>query len=193
MSTGSRPLRADAARNRAKVLAAAEEVFTTQGPTASTEDVARLAGVGIATVFRHFPTKEALLAAVVTTRMRRLADQAAALAADPDAEPGDAFVAFFTGAVAQSAVKSAMADAVAAGGVDIAAAVAEVTVSVRETMHKLLTRAQAVGAVRDDIDVDDVIALLAGASRAAEQAGERQRSRERTLAVVLDGLRGNAR
>ncbi|MCP9976669.1 TetR/AcrR family transcriptional regulator [Actinomadura madurae] len=76
-----RPLRADAQRNRAKVLAAAEEVFAVQGTSASTEEVARKAGVGIGTVFRHFPTKESLLEAVLVALLERLAAEAEDLCA----------------------------------------------------------------------------------------------------------------
>lgn len=74
-----RPLRADARRNRARLLDVAEAVFAEHGVTVSTEEIARTAGVGIGTVFRHFPSKEALLEAVYVARLRRLADDAAAL------------------------------------------------------------------------------------------------------------------
>ena len=112
-----RPLRADARRNRARLLDVAEAVFAAKGTSASTEEIAREAGVGIGTVFRHFPTKEALLEAVFVGRLQRLADEAEAhLDAD---DPGAAFFAFFGSAVEQSATKTAFADALAQAGVDV--------------------------------------------------------------------------
>ncbi|MEU9844544.1 helix-turn-helix domain-containing protein, partial [Actinomadura sp. NPDC048032] len=104
-----RPLRADALRNRAKVLAAAEEVFAVQGTSASTEEVARKAGVGIGTVFRHFPTKESLLEAVLVALLKRLAAEARDLRAAAD--PGAAFFGFFTRVVSQAASSGARSPA----------------------------------------------------------------------------------
>ena len=78
-----KPLRADARDNRARILTAAEQVFR-QSPAASTEDVAKLAGVGIGTVFRHFPTKAELLEAVLALRLEQLRDRARELADSND-------------------------------------------------------------------------------------------------------------
>src|SRR5258708_17586261 len=86
--------RADAQRNRARLLDVAELVFATKGIGASTEEIAREAGVGIGTVFRHFPTKEALLEAVFIRRLQQLAARADALAEADD--PGAAFFSFFS-------------------------------------------------------------------------------------------------
>src|SRR3712207_921520 len=84
--------RSDGLRNRELVLAAADEVFTGNGPSASTEEVARRAGVSVGTVFRHFPTKEALIEAVVVGRLERLVAEADRLAAAEDA--GAALITF---------------------------------------------------------------------------------------------------
>jgi AcrR family transcriptional regulator len=182
-----RPLRADARRNRARVLDAAEAVFAAKGTGASTEEVARRAGVGIGTVFRHFPTKEALLEAIVAARLRRHAEEADALAAAED--PGAALFGFLTRAVDQSATKLAFADALAAAGVDVERALAESGRDLRRSLGGLLERAQRAGAVRDDVGVDELIALLVGASRAARHAGQDPGVRARTVAVAFDGLR----
>ncbi len=182
-----RALRADARRNRARVLEAAEAAFASKGTSVSTEEIARDAGVGIGTVFRHFPTKEALLEAVVVGRLERLAAEAASLATAED--PGSAFFSFFASTVDRSATKIALADALAAAGLDVERAVAEVGRELRRTMGVLLGRAQAVGAVREDATVADVIALLVGASRAAEHAGWDRGVQTRTVAIMLDGLR----
>lgn len=182
-----RPLRADARRNRERLLTAADAVFDELGVGASTEEVARRAGVGIGTLFRHFPTKESLLRAVLVGRMRRLADEARELAGLED--PGDAFFAFFERVVDHAADKTALADALAAAGVDATEAVAEVRDDVTSAITGLLARAQRAGAVRADIGVPEVFALLVGASRAVEHAGDDRGLAARSLAVITDGLR----
>jgi AcrR family transcriptional regulator len=180
--TTARPPRADAQRNRARVLAAAERVFAEQGTAASTEEVARTAGVGVGTVFRHFPSKEALLQALVVQRLARVAADARDHATSPDA--GAAFFDFFTAVVRGSATKLELVDALAELGIEPNEAVAPVAADVTEALTALLQQAQHAGAVRRDIDVRDVIALLAAASQAHRYAPD-----DRPLAVILDGLR----
>jgi AcrR family transcriptional regulator len=187
-AAAARPLRADARRNRARILEAAEAVFAAKGVAASTEEVARRAGVGIGTVFRHFPTKEALLEAVVDGHLRRLADEAGALAAADD--PGAALAAFFGRAMERSPAKLALVDALAAAGVEVGRrAGSPAGRELHRALAALLARAQRAGAVRDDVGVGDLVALLAGVSRAAEHAGWDRAAQARILAVVLDGLR----
>jgi AcrR family transcriptional regulator len=185
--TTGKPLRADARRNRALVLETAEAVFAAKGINASTEEIARQAGVGIGTVFRHFPTKEALLEAIIVGRLRRLADEAESLSTSDD--PGAALFAFFTTAVDQSSTKIAFVDALAGAGVDVGNAIAEVGHDLRQAVGRLLARAQRAGALRDDVGVTELIALLAGTSRAAEYAGWDSKTTARTLAIIFDGLR----
>lgn len=175
-----RPLRADARRNRARVLEAADEVFATKGVGASTEEVAKRAGVGVGTVFRHFPTKEALLEAVLIGRFARLAEQARGLAAADDA--GGAFFGFLHAVVDQSASKNAFAGALAQAGVDVEAALGRAGAELWEALGVLLTRAQAAGAVRPDVAVEQVVAVLVGAARAADYAPS-------AVPLILDGLR----
>jgi len=116
VSPDDRPLRADARRNRALLLEAAEAVFAARGVSASTEEVARTAGVGVGTLFRHFPTKEALLEAVFRERLQRMAEGLRDLGAADDL--GTAFFDFLSDAVAHSATKVALADALAEAGID---------------------------------------------------------------------------
>ena len=185
MVTGrGRPLRADARRNRAAVLAAAEELFAARGTGVSTEEVAQAAGVGIGTVFRHFPTKEALLAAVFVDRLDRLADEAAAGAAAED--PGAALFALVTRAVDQSATKNALADALTAAGVALDTHRGG---RVADALGALLARARDAGAVRPEVDVPTLNAVLVGAARAIEHAGGDPVLRARVLRVMLAGLR----
>ena len=183
--TTPRPPRADARRNRERVLAAAERVFAERGTTAPTEEVARAAGVGVGTVFRHFPTKEALLQALIVERLARMAADAREHAASPD--PGLAFFDFFAVAVRGSGTKLELVDALAELGVHPNEAIGPVATEVTEALAALLSKAQQARAVRDDIEVGDVIALLAGASQAHRSAPS-----NRPLATILDGLRFRA-
>ena len=111
---GGRARRVDAQANRGRILDVAEQVFGTGGESASTEEVARLAGVGIATVFRHFPTKAALLQAVLVRRFDRLREQAEALLNATD--PGTAFFDFFRYLVTDAPTKIAIGDALLDAG-----------------------------------------------------------------------------
>ncbi|CNF90160.1 Possible transcriptional regulatory protein TetR [Mycobacterium tuberculosis] len=178
-----RPLRADALRNRAKVLAAAEEVFAVQGTSASTEEVARKAGVGIGTVFRHFPTKESLLEAVLVALLERLAGEARELRSAAD--PGEAFFGFFSRVVARAATKQAVTEALAEAGIDAREATGQAGPGLKAALGVLLERAQRAGAVRTDVGAGEVMALLAGMSYAAGRAG----ARGEVLRIALDGLR----
>jgi AcrR family transcriptional regulator len=182
-----RPLRADALRNRAKVLAAAEEVFAVQGTSASTEEVARKAGVGIGTVFRHFPTKESLLEAVLVALLERLAAEARDLRSADD--PGAAFFGFFTRVVSQAATKQAVTEALAEAGIDARKATGRAGPGLKAALGVLLERAQEAGAVRADVGPGEVMALLAGMSYAAGRAG----AREDVLRIAFDGLRPRVR
>ena len=182
-----RSLRADARRNRASILAAAEAVFAAKGTSASTGEVARAAGVGIGTVFRHFPTKEDLLSAIIVARVERLTEAARALASAEDA--GAAFFSFFEQMVEQSASKKAFADALSVAGIDVKSVIAPALRDLRHAISALLTRAQEAGAVRPDIGVDEALALFKGASHAAEHAPRDGALQARTLAIIFDGLR----
>lgn len=180
-------MRADARNNRARILDAAETVFADGGDAASTEEVARLAGVGIATVFRHFPTKPQLLEAVLVGRLERLRDQAAALAGGPD--PGAAFFTFFTTLVADAAGKIAIAAALSDAGGGAAPEATRAADQLRSAVGRLLDRAIEAGAVRPDVELPEVYALLVGTSRAAVYAALDRTVRDRMLAIVFDGLR----
>jgi AcrR family transcriptional regulator len=180
-------MRADARRNRAQVLEAAEAVFGAKGASASTEEIALQAGVGIGTVFRHFPTKEALLEAILMDHVAKLGEVARSLATSAD--PGAALFGLFTRMVEQAATKKTYVDALADAGLDSRIARSQVGQEVVQAIAALLVRAQQASAVRDDIGVTELIALVVGASRAAEHVGWEGAVRARTLQVVFDGLR----
>jgi AcrR family transcriptional regulator len=178
-------LRADARRNRAAILAAAEAVFAEQGTSAPTEEVAARAGVAIGTVFRHFPTKDALLAAMMKELLARLAAEAAALISDGD--PATALFDFFGRVVEQAAAKKTVADLLADQGIDLRAAGPVATL--RQELETLLAGAIQAGAVRDDVGGAEVLALLAATSDAALRSGWDRGLQRRVLAVVFAGLR----
>lgn len=180
-----RPPRADARRNRARVLEAAAEVLTTQGLAVPTEEIARRAGVGIGTVFRHFPSKEALVEAVLAHRIQQLAEDARELAAAGD--PGRAFFSFFSEMVRQAVVNRALSEALAVTPGEVTGAFAGVKADLMAALGALLTRAQEAGAVRPDVDVADVGSLVAGCL--AMEGSSHGAEPGRMLAVVCDGLR----
>jgi len=191
VGAGGRPQRADARTNRVRVLDAADEVFGRGGESASTEEVARLAGVGIATVFRNFPTKAALLEAVLVRRFERLRDQARELVGAAD--PGRVFFDFFAHMVADAAGKIAIAEALADAGGDAPAGAARASDELERAVGVLLERAQEAGTVRTDVGLPEVYALLIGASRAAALARLDEDVQSRALAIVFDGLAGPPR
>jgi len=178
-------VRADAQVNRARILDVAEEVFGAGGESASTEEVARRARVGIGTVFRHFPTKAALLEAVLVRRYSRLRERAEALLVADD--PGRAFYDLFGELVADAGTKIAIGDALLDAGGD-REPVAEAAQGLRRAVGALLDRAQRAGAVRDDVELPEVYALLVGTSRAAAHPTVDSEVRARLLTIVYDGL-----
>ena len=184
--TGSRPRRVDAEANRSRILTVAEEVFGAGGESASTEEVARRAEVGIATVFRHFPTKAALLEAVLVRRFDRLREQAGALLGAPD--PGTAFYDFFRHLVADAATKIAIGEALLEAGGDGDGDAAQASIALRGAVGALLRRAQRAGAVRDDVELPEVYMVLVAMSRTAAHADLDDEVRARALAIVFDGL-----
>ncbi|WP_410565967.1 TetR/AcrR family transcriptional regulator [Amycolatopsis sp. cmx-4-61] len=187
-----KPLRADARRNRARVLEAAENVFAAKGTGAPTEEVARVAGVGIGTVFRHFPTKEALLEAVLHARLSRFVDEAETAVAAESADPGGAFFAFLTSWVEMSSAKNAYFEALSAAGVTVPVGKSDIGGRLLSALGVLLSRAQQAGAVRPDLVVGELIPVTIGVARAAEYAGPDATLRDRAVAILFDGLRPSA-
>lgn len=183
-----KPLRADARRNRARVLDAAREAFAADGLAVPLDEIARRAGVGPGTVYRHFPTKEALFEAVITEHTEELIAQARA-GADAD-DAGAVFFAFLAKLGEAATAKKDLTDALSVAGVDVDAAVSSPARELTDAVSVLLVRAQRAGAVRSDIEITDLILLLKGAL-AAIQGGPDTGDvrRDRILAVLSDGLR----
>jgi AcrR family transcriptional regulator len=179
-------VRADAQRNRERVLTAAIEAFATEGLSVPVHEIARRAGVGTGTVSRHFPTKEALYDAIILHRVEQLVGKARELAATTD--PGTAFFEFFAYMVDEGAVDHGLADALSGGGYDVAASAERTGHDVMGALGELLSSAQHAGAVRDDIDVADVKALMAGCIARASGSTS-PAARHRVIEVVRKGLR----
>jgi AcrR family transcriptional regulator len=177
-SQQDRPLRADAARNREKVLRAAREAFAESGYGVPLDEIAARAGVGPGTVYRHFPAKEALFEAVVTARVEDLVADARARACASD--PGEAFFGYLARIAEESAAKRDLPDAISIAG------------SLRDdlftAMDLLLCRAQQAGAVRAEVRTSDLLVLLKGMF--ASLAGNTDPAlHELVFAVLADGLR----
>ncbi len=178
-------MRADAQRNRARILGAAETVFAEHGPDASTEDVARRAGVAVGTVFRHFPTKADLLRALLKQLLQQIAEDAADLIAHGD--PATALFDFMTRLVERTAANRTVVGLLSAQGMEVS--IGGPLATLADAVRELVVRAQKAGAVRRGIRVDEVMALLESICHGALVGGWDRDLRERTLAVVFAGMR----
>jgi AcrR family transcriptional regulator len=183
MRKGPPKVRADAVRNRARIVEIARAVFGKRGTSAGMDDIAEAVGVGVGTLYRHFPTKEALIAAIVQEQIESTATEAAKYAADDDS--GAAFFEFLAKLWASGAQKKALVDALAGSEVDIRKTAAAPVRELKRAIATLLSRAQREGAVRPDVEAADVLAFL-GASLAAAQRGT---SGDVLFTLVCDGLR----
>lgn len=179
-------LRADAVRNRARVLAAAETLFAKEGADAQLLDIAKCAGVGAGTVHRHFPTKEALLAEVLAARTTELLDQAVAISTD--CGPAEAFFAFWALVAEQAQRNAALCDAFTPSVTHQLRIPEALRARFEHTLAEMLKAAQAAGAVRADLDANDVIALLS-VSVTADQRREPAGQPGRLAGIVADALR----
>jgi AcrR family transcriptional regulator len=179
-------LRADAARNRAKVLDAARAAFAEHGTDAQMEDIARRAGVGVGTVYRHFPTKQALAEALVEERFERTIAYATELLDEPD--PWRAIVRSFEFCAAMQEQNRAWAGVLAAiaGGTGLMQPAEHQIGQLSAITERMIERAHAAGALRPDFQPTDMPPLYCGLA-AVVQAGVADW--RRYLDLMLDGLR----
>jgi AcrR family transcriptional regulator len=185
MAQPAKPLRADAARNRARLLEVAYETFAAEGLSVPIDEIARRAAVGAGTVYRHFPTKEDLFGAVVESRLRRIIAEGHALLDDPG--PGGALFAFLRSMVLDwGATDQGLVDALGGLGIDVESAAPDAEDAFRGLLGELLIAAQRAGTVRPDVDVPEIKALMVGCQ--AMQGYDKARA-ERVTDVVIDGLR----
>ena len=179
----TRPKRADARRNYEKVLAAAREAFAEGGESTALEAIARRAGVGIGTLYRHFPNRQALLEALYVDEVEELCRSAAEL---DDADPWQALSAWFERFIGYIATKQALAgELVNYLGRDAQLFKAS-RAALFEAGEPLLMRAQEAGVVRPDVDIADVIQMVMGIAKIP--AGDAAQN-QHILRVALDGLR----
>src|SRR3954470_5138040 len=184
--TDERPLRADARRNRARILEAARGACAQHGANVQIDDVARTAGVGVGTVYRHFPTKDALIEALVAEKFRITIENIRAALEIED--PWEAFCAGLRTNAEVMAADAGLRDALIRLG-----PAARTSDADRAELHglaaRLVERAQAAGVLRDDVTADDVGALMAGLTTSMAHPEVDWR---RHLEIMLDGLRPRA-
>jgi AcrR family transcriptional regulator len=179
----TRPKRADAQRNYAKILTAARAAFAEGGESTSLEEIARRAGVGIGTVYRHFPNRQALLEALYVDEVEEVCRSAAQL---DDADPWDALNTWFERFIAYVGTKRALAHELL-NYMDADASLFQVCrASLFEAGEPLLTRAQEAGVVRPDVTIAEVIQMVIGIAKIP--AGD-PRQNDHILRIALDGLR----
>jgi AcrR family transcriptional regulator len=175
-------MRADALRNRKKIIKAARICLARDGLDAQMEEIARRAKVGVGTVYRHFPTKDDLVVALAAERFERLAELARAAIEHPD--PWDGFCGFLRDSaeiqIADRALSEVMLDRS-----DVMHEHAE-RVGILDLVDVLMNRAKAAGALRQDAEPEDVPMMICALGGAAEMT---TMSWERYLALAIDGMR----
>jgi AcrR family transcriptional regulator len=183
-----RPLRADARRNRDALLDAASAAFAENGVDTSLEDVAKRAGVGIGTLYRHFPTRDALIEAAYRHGVEQLCDVADELRASHEGDEAlDLWMQRFVGYVA---TKRGLAGALKlSGDGDHAELFAYVHGRIQTALAGLLDAAAATNRVRSDVDGMDLIRALSGICMVSDQGQQQAR---RLIALLMDGLRYGA-
>ncbi len=179
--------RADAVRNRARLIGIAREQVLAGNTELRMHDIARAAGVGVGTVYRHFPDRRDLLEALSADGLRRLADQVRDAAAD---DPATGVHRLLAGAL--EATGDPTLAAVLAGSEEAHPGTAAVLAELRDASETVLRRAREAGAIRSDVDADDVRRLVCGIRHAARSGAAEPEAGARYLDVVLLGLRPRA-
>ena len=180
--------RADKARNRARILAAASEAFAERGVETQMDDVAARAGLGVGTLYRHFATKEALMVALMERRFEQILEVTRRGIEREDGEPFEVFAAVLREGAEVAAADAAAQDALMRVG-DIWSDVVPIQLELRAAMQVLMDRAQDAGAMRSDFSAGDISMIMCGMS-ATMAVGEWDW--HRYLELVLDGLRAGA-
>jgi len=184
----ARPLRADARRNYDRLLAAATAAFTERGADdVSLEEIARRAGVGIGTLYRHFPTRQALLEAVYRDQVEAVRASAEELLGS-DA-PGEALAAWLRVLVTFSSTKRSLTSALLETLGKDSELLSSCSAIICDSAEALLRRAIDAGAVRPDADALDLIRLVHAVNIASQSAPADPGQRDRLLGLILDGLR----
>jgi AcrR family transcriptional regulator len=180
-------MRADARRNRERLLIAARSAFAENGADAPLDDIARRAGVGIGTLYRHFPTRLDLQEAVFRDQVEALCAVAGELRNSRD--PGEALNVWVRDLTGYIATKRGLSSALMAAFGKDSELVTSCTAQMKAAGSELLVRAQQAGAVRKETDIGDLLRLVHAIVLATEQAPADEGQRDRLLSLVLDGLR----
>jgi AcrR family transcriptional regulator len=178
--------RADSRHNREQLLAAARSTFAAEGADASLRAVARTAGVGIATLYRHFPTREALLEALLGHGFDTLRGRAAALLSDPD--PGAALIGWARELAEATGRYDGLPASVLGALHDPGSRLHASCQGLRAAAGDLLARAQRAGAIRPDLDADELLAVVGAVAWAARQLPPAADPAGRFLALLVEGL-----
>jgi AcrR family transcriptional regulator len=179
-------IRADARRNYDLLLAVAREAFIEHGTDASLRDIARRAGVGIGTLYRHFATREALLEALLRNGFDVLRERAEGLLTSPS--PSDALLEWLSELATGSTTYLGLPASVMAALRDEDSQLHAACVAMRTAGARLLQRAQASGAVRADVTADELLALAAGVAWVSQQSAGGSSLVDRLLSVAMTGL-----
>ena len=185
MDTATKPLRADARRNREKIVAAARTAFAEYGLEAQMDEIARRADVGVGTLYRHFPTKDALLRALVHARMETMAERGREVLARPPEDAWDAFAGFMRTCGEQHIADRGLAQVMSTQPARTFQQAARESGLVA-TMDELLRRAQQAGQARGDARVEDVPLVMCAIGAVLESWGEH--GARRFMELVLDGF-----
>lgn len=188
MTPPNRPQRADAQRNREKILEAAMRAFAETGLTTQMEDLARQAGVGVGTLYRHFPTKEDLVRALIVVHMAGMAEEAGRRLADVDADPWENFAGFLRQNAERHEQDRVLSQVLATQPSSWFRHAAVVETELAERASALMARAQAAGVVRPDARGEDIPIIMCGLS-AVREAEWGPTASQRYLSLMLDGLR----
>ncbi|WP_211229475.1 TetR/AcrR family transcriptional regulator [Nakamurella lactea] len=187
---GCRPMRADARRNREAVLTAAASAFAENGVESPLEDIARQAGVGIGTLYRHFPTREELVFGVYQREVAQLCESATALV--DELPPAEALQEWMRRFVLYAATKRGLVGMLRTMMADRTDLFAETRVRIRDAANLLLTSAAAAGEIRDDITAEDLTRSIGGICMASDGPVWSPANAGRLVDLVFDGLRFGA-
>ncbi len=182
-------MRADARRNRQRILDAAAATFAAEGIAVPVDEVARRAGVGVGTLYRHFPTKEALFEAIVIDRVDTLL--ASASVVDESQDPAGALFSFLAKMAGDVSSKHDLLDALSRAGVELKERWGSKFDQLRAAIDVLRQRAVDGGAVRADVGTDELLSLVVGVCLGSKEIGAAHGC-DRMLRVVCDGLRTRA-
>ncbi|MEU0664248.1 MULTISPECIES: TetR/AcrR family transcriptional regulator [Streptomyces] len=182
-----RPMRADARRNYERLLREARTAFAEHGTDASLEDIARRAGVGIGTLYRHFPNRHALMNAVFQDALHTLLERSRDLAGAE--QPCTALVEWLRAIVTHAGEYRGLARALMSASHDASSALSQCSTPMRSAGERLLVRAQEAGAVRADVSIGDLMQLTNAIALAAEQSPDDPELADRLLTLTLRGLK----